>query len=99
LTDLLHQIRHWRSENKEILLCTDTNDKVNDPKASIAVLFSETNLIDLHHHHYPSLRTPATHQRGTHTVDLMAGTPRVADALMAAWMHPFHDPAMIKGNH
>jgi len=29
----------------------------------------------------------------------MAGSPRIAEALTAAWMHPFHDPATIKGNH
>jgi len=99
LTDLLHQICHWQSKNKEILLCMDTNDKVDDPKASITVLFSKTDLINLHHHHYLLLCTLATHQRSTHTIDLMDGTPRIADALIAAWMHPFHDPATIKGNH
>jgi len=29
----------------------------------------------------------------------MAGMPRVAQALTAAWMHLFHDPTMIKGDH
>jgi len=29
----------------------------------------------------------------------MAGTPHIANALIAAWMHPFHDPATIKGDH
>ncbi len=99
LQDIIHQIQRWRHEHKEVLLCTDTNDNLDDPKASIAQLFSETDLINLHFHRYPALRTPPTHQRGTHTIDLMAGTPRVAEALTAAWMHPFHDPATIKGDH
>jgi len=97
LHDLIHQILRWRHENKEVLLCSDTNDNLDDPKASIAKLFAETDLINLHYHRYPALRTPATHQRGSQTIDLMA--PCVAEAMTAAWMHPFHDPAMIKGDH
>jgi len=77
----------------------DTNNNLDDPKASIAKLFSETDLTNLHFHRYPALHTPATHQRGSQMIDLMAGTPRVTAALTAAWMHPFHDPATIKGDH
>jgi len=82
-----------------VLLCSDTNNNLDDPKASIAKLFAETDLINLHYHRYPALCTPATHQRGSQTIDLMAGSPRIAEALTAAWMHPFHNPAMIKGDH
>jgi len=99
LQDIIHQIQRWRHENKEVILCMDTNDNLDDPRASIAQLFSETDLINLHFHRYPALRTPPTHQRGSHTIDLMAGTPQVAEALTAAWMHPFQDPATIKGDH
>jgi len=92
LQDLIHQIHRWCHENKEVLLCMDTNDNLDDPKASIAKLFSKTDLTNLHFRRYPALCTPATHQRGSHTIDLMAGTPQVVEALTLAWMHPLPQP-------
>jgi len=59
----------------------------------------ETNLIDLHHHCHPFLKKWATHQQGSHPIDLMAGSPLLTNALLHAWMCPFNDPAMVKGNH
>ncbi len=99
LTDLIEQINKWRNTNKEVLLCMDTNDHVDDPKAKISRLFSETDLTDLHHHRYPSNKKPATYQRGSRPIDLMAGSPLTVDALVSAWMCPFNDPPTIKGDH
>jgi len=62
-------------------------------------LFTETDLIDLHYHRNPALKKPATHQRGSKAIDLIAGSPLVATALLHAWMHPFGDPVLIKGDH
>jgi len=77
----------------------DANDNVDDPKAMIAQLFSKRDLINLHHHCYLFLQTPATHKWGSHTINLTAGSPLVAKALVMAWIHPFGDPAMIKGDY
>jgi len=99
LYDLIAQINNWQVQNKEVLLCTDTNDNVDDPKAKIACLFAETDLVDLHHHRYPSLKKPGMHQRGSNPIDLMAGCPLMAEALLSAWMCPFNDPPTIKGDH
>jgi len=77
----------------------DANKDVDDPTAEISCLFTETDLLDLHHHRYPSLRKPATHQHGTNAIDLMAGSPLVAEALRHAWICPFASLAMIKGDH
>jgi len=76
----------------------DINKAVDDPKADISRLFTETDLMDLHYHHYPSLCKPATHQRGNNAIDIIAGSPLVATALCHAWI-PFATPANIKGNH
>jgi len=59
LYNLIAQINNWQVQNKEVLLCVDTNDNVDDPKAKIAHLFAETDLVDLHHHRYPSLKSQA----------------------------------------
>jgi len=59
----------------------------------------ETDLVDLHHHRHLALRKPPMHQRGSQAIDLIAGSPLAASALLHAWMHPFGDPIMIKGDH
>jgi len=99
LNDLISQINTWRTSQKEVILCMDVNEDVDAPKSAIRRIFSETDLIDLHHHRYPSLSKPATHQRGTAAIDLIAGSPLPAEALCHAWMHPFNEPAQIKGDH
>jgi len=99
LDDLIYQIKQWRQTNKEVLVCMDANENVDDAKANISRLYVETDLTDLHHHRYPSLRKPATHQRGSKPIDLMAGSPLTADALISAWICPFSDPPTIKGDH
>jgi len=99
LNDLIHLVKQWRQSNKEIILCMDANDPIDDPKAEISRLFQETDLMDLHHHKYPGSRKPATQQRGSKAIDMIAGSPLVAEALIHAWICPFGNPAVIKGNH
>jgi len=77
----------------------DANEDVDDPKSKISSIFAETDLVDLHHYCHPAARKPATYQRGSRPIDMMIGTPLFAAALSAAWMLPFGDPPLIKGNH
>jgi len=50
LDNLIQQIKTWCSENKELILCMDANDPLDDPKADISRLFQETDMTDLHYH-------------------------------------------------
>jgi len=77
----------------------DTNDPIDDPKAEISHLFQETDLTDLHHHKYLGHHKPATQQCRRNAIDLIAGNPLVANALVHAWICLFGDLAVIKGNH
>jgi len=99
LKDLITQLKQWRQQNKEIILCIDANESIDDPRSDVSCLFTETDLIDLHNHHHPALRKPATHQRSSQVIDLIAGSPLVASALLHAWIHPFGNPISIKGDH
>jgi len=81
------------------ILCVDANEDVDHPKSAVRRIFSETDLVDLHHHHYPPLSKPATHQSGSSAIDLIAGSPLPASALCHAWICPFNEPAQIKGDH
>jgi len=74
----------------------DANENVDDPNSKIACIFDETNLLDLHHHRYPTRDKPATYQRGS---NFMLGSPLLARALTHAWILPFGEPPLIKGNH
>jgi len=99
ITDLVTQINSWRNQHKEVLVGLDANENVDDPRSKIMRLLAETDLIDLHQHRYPALKKPATHQRGSHPIDLIIGSPRLASALINAWILPFGDPPLIKGDH
>jgi len=99
LSDLIRQVKQWRQTGHEVIICMDANDNIDDPKADISRLFQETDMMDLHHHRYPGAQKPATQQRGSHAIDLIAGSPGVADALVHAWICPFGYPAVIKGDH
>jgi len=99
ISDLTMQINSWRQQHKEVLVGLDANESVDDPRSKIMRLMAETDLIDLHHHCYPSSNKPATHQHGSHPIDLILGSPCLASTLVHAWILPFGDPPLIKGNH
>jgi len=77
----------------------DANEDVDNPQSKIARIFRETDLLDLHHHRYPAVKKPATHQRGSYPIDIMLGSRLLSMALIHAWMHPFGNPHLIKGDH
>jgi len=62
LIDLITQIKQWRQVNKEVILCIDANKPIDNPCSDVSRLFTETDLINLHHHCHPALHKPATHQ-------------------------------------
>jgi len=84
---------------KDIILGMDANEDVDHPQSDIMRLFNETDLIDLHTHCYPATPKPATHQRGSRPIDIIAGSPRCASAVCRAWILPFGMPPTIKGDH
>jgi len=99
VTDLITQIKNWQATGKDVLIGMDTNENVDSPHSYIAKLFMETDLIDLHHHRYPASSKPATYQRRSTPIDLMAGSPLLASALTSAWILPFGEPSLLKGDH
>jgi len=49
-------------------------NKLLDGLKAVSLLFTETDLIDLHQHQYPSLRKLATHQYDSHAIKLVTGS-------------------------
>ncbi len=64
IDDLISQVLLWRNANKEVLICMDANENVDDPKADISRLFTATDLMDLHTQRYPSLRKTSNPPKG-----------------------------------
>jgi len=99
ITDLISQIQQWRMKGIEVLIGMDVNEDVDNPYSKIAQIFWETDLLDLHHHHFPVTPKPTTHQQGSDLIDMMIGSPLLALALIHAWILPFGEPHLIKGDH
>jgi len=77
----------------------DANEDVDNTKSHISQLFMETDLIDLHHHRNRTIPKPPTYQRRSDPIDMIIGTNLFANALTAAWILPFADPPLLKGDH
>jgi len=78
LSEIICKIKNWRQAHYNIILCMDANENTDNTKAEISRLFQETDLLDLHYHHYPGHRKPATQQQGQHPIDIMVGSPCIA---------------------
>jgi len=55
--------------------------------------------MDLHHHKDPGNCKPATQQCSSKAIDLIAGSLKVSNTLVHAWICPFGEPTMIQGDH
>jgi len=101
LDDLIEQIRHWRHQQKAVLVCMDSNDDVTciNPKKGIGWLLSETDLINLHHFKYPHKPRPPTYTRGCLTLDFCIGSPEFMNSLVEAAILPFGLPTHLTGDH
>jgi len=99
ITDLIKQVKEWCQQGKEVLIGMDANEDVDNTKSHISRIFMETDLIDVHHHHYPTQTKPPTYQRGSEPIDMIIGTELFATALTAAWILLFGDLPLLKGDH
>jgi len=79
----------------------DANDDVSqtNPNRGIGRIVAETNLVDLHHHKFPTLKRPATHTHGSLTINICLGSPEFVQALVTASILPFGQPTHIHGDH
>jgi len=97
--DIIEFVRRWQPTH-DILLCLDANDTaIHSKDHGIDRILEATNLIDLHRFKFPTLPTPATHQRGSKTIDYCLGSRGFANALKGAWMLPFGMPCTLTGDH
>jgi len=70
-----------------------------DPEIGYGKLLHATGPINLHRHRHPNTITPATHNRGSLTIDACIGTKLFSDALIGAWILLFGLPDTIPRDH
>jgi len=99
--DLTQLVKTWRAHDNEIILCLDLNEDTSilNPLEDLGFLLSQTDLVDLHRHRHPTKHTPATHQRGSLTIDAILGSPQVAEAVLGAFYLPHGEPITLTGDH
>ena len=89
--DLLQQLQAYHQEGIEFLLVGDFNESYGsdpDGMSSIAGTLGLTNILS---HQHPSMQAPVTYARGAKCIDYALGTPRVAEAVIAAGHEPFNE--------
>jgi len=101
IDDLTILVKGWMAAGHEVLLCLDANEESDQLSLDLGLgwLISTTGLIDLHRYRFLGIPTPATHQRGSKTIDICLGTKLFAQALVKAWYIPFGLPITLTGDH
>jgi len=100
LDNLIKQTKIWQAQHKAVLICIDANDNPQQTTTTgVTRLFSKMDLIDLHTAKHPNQTRLPTYNRGSTPIDLCAGSPEFAEALVAAWYLPFGLPIGLKGDH
>jgi len=83
------------------LLCLDANKDVENlsPIKDLGQLIADMDLTDIHENLHPHNPCPATHQRGSHPIDIILASPRFLVAVTAAYLLPFGQPVTMPGDH
>ena len=89
--DLLQQLQTYRQAGAEILLVGDFNEAFGSEPDGISSMTGNLGLIHLMSHHHPNTPTPVTYARGAKCLDYAFGTPRVAEAMVAAGYKAFNE--------
>ena len=84
--DLSKLIKSIAQKGDQIVLCIDLSKDVNQTNGPIQqTLLHNNNLINVlkYRHH---ISTPATHNRGTKTIDAIFVSPKLADCDFSGWL-------------
>jgi len=79
----------------------DANDDVTklNPKQGLGHLLAVTDLVNLHHYHYPYMQRPPTYNCRQLTLDFCLGSPEFVAALIKTAILPFGIPIHLPGDH
>ena len=89
--DLAEQLQEYIRDGIECLLVGDFNEEFRSQADGIGSLASRLGLINLMAHRHPNQKPPVTYARGAKCLDFAMGTPRVAQAVIAAGYEAFNE--------
>jgi hypothetical protein len=98
LDDLQLQVRLWREKEYEIFIGLDSNETILANRSKFRRFVENTSMIDLMRHRHGAREPPATHIKGSTTVDYGLGTPLLAEALQRSCFFRFYK-GLIHSNH
>jgi len=101
IEDLLIQIKEWHRQGKAVLISLDANKDVQKltKTQGIGWLSAKTDMADLHHYRYPNWPQQATHNQGSHPINVCYDSPEFLPVLCRAMLLPFGLPELLTGDH
>jgi len=101
IKDLINQVNQWRQQGHEVMCCLDANEDVETlpDTDGLALLYNETDLVDIHQYCHPHSPRPATHQCGSRPIDICLASPAFIPALTGTYILPFGQPHSMPGDH
>ena len=89
--DLKEQLHEYIRDGIECLLVGDFNEEFRSESDGIGSLATHLGLINLMVHRHPDKTPPVTYARGRKCLDFALGTPRIAQAVIAAGYEAFNE--------
>lgn len=96
LTDLTSQIQHLQSHQHSIILLIDANEPHTE-RSGIGILLLTTKLINVIAVKCPE--PPATHRRGSATIDIIAISQDLLPTVQRCGYLPFNEPPYAASDH
>jgi len=87
-TTLSHKSNYGEPKRRQFLFVLTNKNPQQTSSTGITKLFQETNHLDLHTKHHPQQNHPPTYNCSTTPIDLCAGSPEFAKALVVVWTPP-----------
>ena len=90
VTDLIVQLRIWKTAGHDLVVMLDANEPAG-PGSAIDRLIYACNLTDAHIKENEDIAPPPTHQRGSQKIDFVLISERLVRAVKARAILPLHD--------
>jgi hypothetical protein len=97
--DLRKFIDNLRHKGHEVWLMMDANENLNDAKSQLRKTLMECGMSDVHTKRHDPESAPATHNRGTKTIDYQWATEDIKAHIARTGILPFHALAGIFTDH
>jgi hypothetical protein len=89
--DLLQQLNAYQNDGSEFIIVGDFNEAYTSDPDGMSHIAGSFGLVNLMSHRHPNTNAPVTYARGVKGLDYALGTPKVAEAVVAAGYEAFNE--------